>query len=126
LSLETEILTPPEWVDAFIDLVTRFYKSARYATDIIRWTDLWAAGILGASLPQHMLTTTFDGRIDRLQEGLSLVQAFLTRVWGVPAVFFRADVMPTVEAQRDRAAQDSAGGNATGVANDTTPNPNAV
>lgn len=85
-SLETTVLTPPEWVDAFLDLVLRFAKRPHLATNIVRWTDLWAAELLGAQGSRNSdLAYPFFGEQERnLQNALDLVLTFLTRVWGVP------------------------------------------
>lgn len=91
-SLENEILTPPEWIDAFVNLVSRFANRSHLATDVMRWVDLWAADLLGA--PQGLYTGGREGlrnlRVDhrQLHAALELVQAFLVRQWGVPSDLF--------------------------------------
>ncbi|HSH78237.1 MAG TPA: hypothetical protein VLA19_06865 [Herpetosiphonaceae bacterium] len=84
-SFEVEVLTPAEWIDAFIDLVTRFARRPRLATDVVRWTDLWAARLLGATVSANGQQALFGGQEAQLQDELALVLAFLTRIWGVPA-----------------------------------------
>lgn len=83
-NLESEILTPPEWVDAFVDLVTRFSQRPHLATDFLRWLDLWAAELVGAPLGLGSAGALFRGRERELQSMTDLLLAFLTRVWGVP------------------------------------------
>ena len=88
-SLEVEVLTPSEWVDAFVNLVSRFARRAHLATGVMRWVDLWASDLLGA--PQGLLSGGREGLRNhgreepQLQAALDLVLAFLTRQWGVPA-----------------------------------------
>lgn len=91
-NLETEILTSPEWIDAFVNVVSRFARRAHLATDVMRWTDLWASDLLGA--PKGLTTGgreclhNLNSDEKQLQAALDLVQAFLVRHWGVPAEMF--------------------------------------
>jgi hypothetical protein len=86
-SLEKEILTPPEWVDGYLELVSRFSKRPNLALNVLRWCDLWSASLLGANLENkdHEL---FFKQENELDNALNLVIAFLTRMWGVPSDLF--------------------------------------
>jgi hypothetical protein len=87
-SLETEVLTPPDWVEAFVELVSRFLKRPTLATNRVRWTDLWAANLMGPRNVSAVTLDLFGTEIEELQSGLDLVIAFLTRVWKVPPPLF--------------------------------------
>ncbi len=101
-SLEVEALAPPEWVDAFINLVTRFAQQPRLATDLVRWTDLWAAQLLGAVVPSETLRALFGGQEAQLHDSFTLLLTFLTRIWDVPADYL-ALARPRDSGHDDRA-----------------------
>lgn len=82
-NLETDVLVPPEWVEAYIELITRFARRPNLATNILRWTDLWASTLLGQKLSQRDYDL-FDGQEYVLESGIDLVVAFLNRMWDVP------------------------------------------
>jgi hypothetical protein len=95
-SLEAEALTPPEWVDAFIDLATRFSRRPHTATSLLRWADLWAADLLGAGNVRTTLRQLFPGQERDIRSALELVIAFLTRVWSVPTHLFGGAEPPSM------------------------------
>lgn len=83
-NLEEEVLKPPEWVDAYVDLLLRLSKRPHIATDLVRWADLWAAQLLGAETGPADFVDLFPLGHEELQDHFSLILAFLVRVWGLP------------------------------------------
>lgn len=90
-NLEAEILTPPEWIDAFVNVISRLAIRRHLATDVMYWIDMWAAGLLGAS--QEQLA------VGQVKAALDLVFAFLTRHWGVPEKFLQT--LPAAKPARE-------------------------
>lgn len=86
-SLESEVLIPPEWIEGYIELISRFSRRPNLATSILQWIDLWSAIMLGykSSQPDY---DHFAQQEHALNNALELVLAFLNRMWGVPTEFF--------------------------------------
>jgi hypothetical protein len=83
-NLEVEILKAPEWVEAFVDLVTRLSNQSQLATALLRRVDLWSAGLLGDAQAEQYAEALFGHQKQDIDQLLNLILAFLERVWDVP------------------------------------------
>ncbi|RRR70931.1 MAG: hypothetical protein EI684_12350 [Candidatus Viridilinea halotolerans] len=82
-SLETDILTPPEWIEGYIELISRFSRRPNLANNILRWIDLWSAELLGYKISRNDLSL-FENHRTSLESATEVVIAFLSRMWDVP------------------------------------------
>ena len=108
-SLESDILTPPEWVDAFIDLVSRFSRRPQLATNVMRYVDLWSARLLGATVSESDVHKLFGDQAGRLNDMLALIVSFLTRIWRVPAELLALPLTSTTDDDYSRVPEASPG-----------------
>lgn len=86
--LEEEILRPPEWVEALIDLTGRLTTHANLASACVREFDLLTAEHLGSRRDATPIRTQWTPFRAQVEEVVGLVQHFLTDVWGTPKEFF--------------------------------------
>lgn len=83
-SFETQVLTPPEWTDAFADLSLRLWRRSHVATDLLRWMDLRLARIAGLEEEINAPFPLFRNSEQELLLVASLIFTFLRRFWDVP------------------------------------------
>ena len=79
-NLETEILTPPEWIEGFMNLISRVARRAHLANEVMLWVDLWSVDLLGAPQGLTMGGTeglqSIQGNENDLQDVFALIQLF--------------------------------------------------
>lgn len=104
--LESEILVPPEWVDAFLDLSHRLRVRTRLASDVLRALDLRTAYRLGSTRSSAKVERQWSSDAKAVKETADTIEAFLMGVWGAPAAGFRKPESGSLPVQiSNRAAQ---------------------
>jgi hypothetical protein len=83
-SLEADILRPPEWIEGFLDLITRLRAHPHLATAVIRTLDLRFAERLGSTRKTTKVQRGWQSNIDTVIHLAETVERFLASVWQAP------------------------------------------
>ena len=82
LELESQILTPQDWLAPFTELATRLGKKAHLANNLLRYSDLWASEQLGSCSGLKKYSNLFGSSLEELASIHALVGVFIDRYWG--------------------------------------------
>ncbi|GAA2679479.1 MULTISPECIES: hypothetical protein [Actinosynnema] len=83
--LQHEMLRPPEWAEAFMDLTERLQERGGLAMHVLRALDLRVVARLGSTRDTGRITRVWDGDRQSVEDTADLVERFCTSVWGLPA-----------------------------------------
>jgi hypothetical protein len=83
-SLETDILRPPEWMERFLDLITRLHAYPHLAISVIRTLDLRLAKRLGSTRPITKAQRNWQSDTDTINHLAETIETFLISVWLAP------------------------------------------
>lgn len=82
--LQHEMLRPPKWAEAFLDLSARMQERAGLATHVLRALDLRSAARLGSTRDTGKITKAWAGDLQRVEDTADLIENFCLSVWNLP------------------------------------------